>query len=1027
VDSLTRVDVHGAVANPSSAVENSQAHVSALLGGHQVEDSLSVLVGKSEANQPLFACGSDMTTMHGVPLRRATTSGLVQGGEATQGDEIGASMPDGLHRWSKSTVELVERACKFVPAWKQMPLPIRAVVIRSFADVSSDIGLPSGAVLISEGASLYEMYVVIEGSFVSTSSQVVGADHDEEIALSVFIPGDAMCEMCLYEQKQRPTSKVTITCAANGSRVCALRASTFRKIALKVDDLNEDMPRMRFLKSLPYFPTLDALTDAANWFEEIAFASVSDLQRALSHLERENEHASAPADALATTATFSEVALDAQLPADGDATWLYDRAFVGARVLAVKSGLLQITLKASNEFKKQRDATSVASANTPYRTAPVSLSFRPGDVVGSRQFHALINEASADWELKSANLHMLVQTQHEGLASVPQPLPATLSYDANITYARKLLMQMPIFANNEIEEADVTRLMGASRLVTFPTGTRLYKENGNVSVSGCVWYLILSGTAKILVNSSSAEKIKRRMSFDQSFLQDAFGHHELVPSHHHKHDIGTRVDSSAGKRSARESSRMDQAAMMAAAVRAVKDETCDRTAPETESQVSISMKASEAGGTVLAELLAGDHFGGDALLSQLRRVNGTFTFASAHTVCATSELTCLAVDAPACGELAERLRRALSREQAGWRWAVANRNALEFTDLRFYHTLGQGSYASVRLAVLQEGAASGQIGYAIKIVHRAKLAKAHNVQQLKRERDILSMCNHPMVLRLAAAYQNKTAIMLLLDLELGGELFTLMRKRGRFNLEEARFYTACVASALDYFATLGIAYRDLKPENLLVDRKGYLKVIDLGFCKVLRTCHGRSFTFCGTPEYMAPELFMFLPHSEAVDMWALGCLLYELLIGRTPFAPKDGGYNDAKVMETVVEYAKADSPTLPMPWWRGWFLDGAARTLIEQLLTIDDRKRITASQVLQHEFFSEIDFEDLERKELPSPYVPEIAHVTDTSNIDFEDDSEDDDDDDLDLRHACSEARKTLAGFVTVADDALTQLSVKMA
>jgi len=116
-----------------------------------------------------------------------------------------------------------------------------------------------------------------------------------------------------------------------------------------------------------------------------------------------------------------------------------------------------------------------------------------------------------------------------------------------------------------------------------------------------------------------------------------------------------------------------------------------------------------------------------------------------------------------------------------------------------------------------------------------------------------------------------------------------------------------------------------------------------------------------------------------------------------------------------------------MPWWRGWFLDGAARTLIEQLLTIDDRKRITASQVLQHEFFSEIDFEDLERKELPSPYVPEIAHVTDTSNIDFEDDSEDDDDDDLDLRHACSEARKTLAGFVTVADDALTQLSVKMA
>ena len=719
---------------------------------------------------------------------------------------------------------------------------------------------------------------------------------------------------------------------------------------------------MRFLKSLSYFPTLDALTEAAECFEEIAFSSVSDLQRALRNLEHEHASVTSQADVFAMTTSLSEAALDAQLPADGEATWLYDRALIGAQLLAVKSGLLQITLKATDEFKKQRDATSAASGNTPYRTPPVSLSFRPGDVIGSRQLDALISEASAEWELKSANLHMLVQMQRKEVGA-PQPLPARLLHDANIAYARKLLMQMPIFANNEIEEADVTRLMGASRLVTFPTGTRLYKEKGTVSASGCVWYLILSGTAQVSVTASSAEKIKRRMSFDQSFLQDALGHHDLVPKHDYGHEVGTVVSGNhEQRRGTRKSSRMDQAAMMAAAVQAVKDEARNGTVLQSEPQASMSMKVSEAGGTVLAELLAGDHFGGDALLSQLRRGHGSFTFASAHTVCAASELTCLAVDAPACGELAERLRRALSREQTGWRWAVANRNALEFTDLRLYHTLGQGSYASVRLAVLQEGAASGQIGYAIKIVHRAKLAKAHNVQQLKRERDILSMCNHPMVLRLAAAYQNKTTIMLLLDLELGGELFTLMRKRGPFNLEEARFYTACVASALDYFATLGIAYRDLKPENLLVDRKGYLKVIDLGFCKVLRACHGRSFTFCGTPEYMAPELFMFLPHSEAVDMWALGCLLYELLLGRTPFAPKDGGYNDAKVMETVIEYAKADSPSLPMPWWRGWFLDGAARTLIEQLLTIDDRKRITASQVLEHGFFNEIDFEDLERK-----------------------------------------------------------------
>jgi len=749
--------VPGAVVDGPTAVKKSPGHVSALLGGDQVEDSLSLLA-KSVADQPMLASSSEITTVAGVPLRRVTTSGLVQGGEARQGGEEpdGAGMPSGLHRWSKSTVELVERACKFVPGWKQMSLPIRAVVIRSFADVSSDIGLPSGAVLISEGAALHEMYIVIEGTFVSTSSQVLSAEHENEIALSVFTPGDAMGEMCLYEQELRPTSKVTITCAANGSRVCALRVSTFRKIVQRVDDLNEGMPRMRFLKSLSYFPTLDALTEAAECFEEIAFSSVSDLQRALRNLEHEHASVTSQADVFAMTTSLSEAALDAQLPADGEATWLYDRALIGAQLLAVKSGLLQITLKATDEFKKQRDATSAASGNTPYRTPPVSLSFRPGDVIGSRQLDALISEASAEWELKSANLHMLVQMQRKEVGA-PQPLPARLLHDANIAYARKLLMQMPIFANNEIEEADVTRLMGASRLVTFPTGTRLYKEKGTVSASGCVWYLILSGTAQVSVTASSAEKIKRRMSFDQSFLQDALGHHDLVPKHDYGHEVGTVVSGNhEQRRGTRKSSRMDQAAMMAAAVQAVKDEARNGTVLQSEPQASMSMKVSEAGGTVLAELLAGDHFGGDALLSQLRRGHGSFTFASAHTVCAASELTCLAVDAPACGELAERLRRALSREQTGWRWAVANRNALEFTDLRLYHTLGQGSYASVRLAVLQEGAASGQIGYAIKIVHRAKLAKAHNVQQLKRERDILSMCNHPMVLRLAAAYQNKT-------------------------------------------------------------------------------------------------------------------------------------------------------------------------------------------------------------------------------------------------------------------------------
>lgn len=112
--------VPGAVVDGPTAVKKSPGHVSALLGGDQVEDSLSLLA-KSVADQPMLASSSEITTVAGVPLRRVTTSGLVQGGEARQGGEEpdGAGMPSGLHRWSKSTVELVERACKFVPGWKQ--------------------------------------------------------------------------------------------------------------------------------------------------------------------------------------------------------------------------------------------------------------------------------------------------------------------------------------------------------------------------------------------------------------------------------------------------------------------------------------------------------------------------------------------------------------------------------------------------------------------------------------------------------------------------------------------------------------------------------------------------------------------------------------------------------------------------------------------------------------------------------------------------------------------------------------------
>ena len=202
------------------------------------------------------------------------------------------------------------------------------------------------------------------------------------------------------------------------------------------------------------------------------------------------------------------------------------------------------------------------------------------------------------------------------------------------------------------------------------------------------------------------------------------------------------------------------------------------------------------------------------------------------------------------------------------------------------------------------------------MLQKNHIVKSHQVKNVLCEKRIMVEFNHPFTVRLYQTFQDTNRLFMLLELVQGGELWSLLYQapaeavprptNGLEGISEsaARFYTACVTSAFGKIHSLGYVYRDLKPENLLVDKQGYLRVIDFGFTKKIPWVaggkrHEKSTTLCGTPEYLAPELVLSKGHDRAVDLWALGILIYELIVAETPFADPD---NEANVRSSLTNF-----------------------------------------------------------------------------------------------------------------------------
>ncbi|XP_042567325.1 ribosomal protein S6 kinase alpha-6 [Cyprinus carpio] len=287
--------------------------------------------------------------------------------------------------------------------------------------------------------------------------------------------------------------------------------------------------------------------------------------------------------------------------------------------------------------------------------------------------------------------------------------------------------------------------------------------------------------------------------------------------------------------------------------------------------------------------------------------------------------------------------------------------------------LGQGSFGKVFLVRKLMGPDAGQL-YAMKVLKKASL-KVRDRVRTKMERDILVEVNHPFIVKLHYAFQTEGKLYLILDFLRGGDVFTRLSKEVMFTEEDVKFYLAELALALDHLHNLGIVYRDLKPENILLDEAGHIKLTDFGLSKESVDQDKKAYSFCGTVEYMAPEVVNRRGHTQSADWWSLGVLMFEMLTGTLPFQGKDRN-------ETMNMILKAK---LGMPQ----FLSLEAQSLLRMLFKRNPSNRLGAGpdgveEIKRHTFFSTIDWNKLYRRELQPPFKPAAGRPDDTFCFDPE-------------------------------------------
>ncbi|KAG8551936.1 hypothetical protein GDO81_004344 [Engystomops pustulosus] len=276
-------------------------------------------------------------------------------------------------------------------------------------------------------------------------------------------------------------------------------------------------------------------------------------------------------------------------------------------------------------------------------------------------------------------------------------------------------------------------------------------------------------------------------------------------------------------------------------------------------------------------------------------------------------------------------------------------------------TLGTGGFGRVELVKLKDE----DMTFALKCIKKKHIVDTHQQEHVYWEKNILQQINCSFIIRLYRTFRDAKYVYMLLEVCLGGELWTILRDTGSFEEGTARFCIGCVLEAYDYLHNRGIVYRDLKPENLLLDSEGYIKMVDFGFAKKIGPGK-KTWTFCGTPEYVAPEIIMNRGHDFGADYWSLGILIYELLTGSPPFS----GTDPIKIYNMVLKgIEKVDFPHR---------IGRRSEDLIRRLCRINPAERLGnrkngISDIRKHKWFQGFNWEGLRNRKLLSPLKREVS------------------------------------------------------
>lgn len=281
------------------------------------------------------------------------------------------------------------------------------------------------------------------------------------------------------------------------------------------------------------------------------------------------------------------------------------------------------------------------------------------------------------------------------------------------------------------------------------------------------------------------------------------------------------------------------------------------------------------------------------------------------------------------------------------------RSKVSLKNFALIRILGKGAFAKV-LEVEKDLSGAR---YAMKVLKKHHVQRKNQVEHTRTERRVLAIIAHPFICQLRYAFQTKKKLYLILDFHPGGELFYHLSRRGRFREHQARVYAAEITLALEYLHGNDIVYRDLKPENILIQADGHIALTDFGLAKdgVTSFVEGAK-SFCGTPEYLAPEIIHRKGHGKAVDWWSLGMLIYELLTGLPPWYTK----NRLHLFEDIC--------WAPLRFPR--HVSDSARSLIRGMLCRDPALRFRAQQCKEHVFYSSVDWDVAMERGLTPAIVP---------------------------------------------------------